>query len=207
MRKSQRHALARADGEPLGIAGLRECWQRSAQDPQPLLSFTLLTRNADAHPVLKRFHKCSTRPACPKRSAPSCCCAKPTSIRGSQCHRSTCHGFLQRLRRTNWWPDLRDRAHAEIQAQHLSQQIAPLALGKVVSRAQHADERQRSWAELPAGHTRRKRRPAGLAAPAVLGTRSPARVPRESRRPGDVRVRPRASPGRRTCRLHTRSSQ
>ena len=56
-RKSQRHAIARADAEPLGIAGLWECWQRSPQDPAPLVSFTLLTLNADAHPLLQRFHK------------------------------------------------------------------------------------------------------------------------------------------------------
>ena len=56
-RKSQRHAIARADGESLGIAGLWESWQRSAQDPDPLVSFTLLTLNADAHPLLQRFHK------------------------------------------------------------------------------------------------------------------------------------------------------
>ena len=36
-RKSQRHAIARADAQPLGIAGLWESWQRSAQDPDPLV--------------------------------------------------------------------------------------------------------------------------------------------------------------------------
>ena len=56
-RKSQRHAIARADAQPLGIAGLWECWQRSPEDPAPLTSFTLLTLNADAHSLLQRFHK------------------------------------------------------------------------------------------------------------------------------------------------------
>ena len=59
---------------------------------------------------------------------------------------------------------LRDRAHAEIKPQHLGLQIAYLALGQVVARAQHADERQRPRAELPARHAWRKRCPAGLAA-------------------------------------------
>ena len=61
---------------------------------------------------------------------------------------------------------LRDRAHAEIQAQHLGQQISHLALGEVVLRAQHTDEcqRPRPRAELPARHARRKWCTAGLAA-------------------------------------------
>jgi putative SOS response-associated peptidase YedK len=57
LKKSERYAIARADGEPLGIAGLWERWKRAPDDPNPLLSFTMLTINADHHPLLHRFHK------------------------------------------------------------------------------------------------------------------------------------------------------
>jgi len=47
--------IGRAGGQPLGAAGLWSRWQ-DAQG-QELLSFTLLTVNADAHPFMRQFHK------------------------------------------------------------------------------------------------------------------------------------------------------
>jgi putative SOS response-associated peptidase YedK len=47
--------IANTSGEPLGIAGLWSAWK----DPQghTLHSFTMLTINADHHPLMNRFHK------------------------------------------------------------------------------------------------------------------------------------------------------
>lgn len=47
--------IARADGEPMGIAGLWSCW-RSA-DGQTVLSFTMLTINADDHALMRTMHR------------------------------------------------------------------------------------------------------------------------------------------------------
>ena len=47
--------IASAEGEPLGIAGLWACW-RSPQG-ELVHSFTMLTINADAHPLMQQFHK------------------------------------------------------------------------------------------------------------------------------------------------------
>ncbi|HEY8706639.1 MAG TPA: SOS response-associated peptidase family protein [Burkholderiaceae bacterium] len=55
--KSERWAIRRVDGEPLGIAGLWECWKGKDDDAPEVVSFTLLTINADEHPLLRRFHK------------------------------------------------------------------------------------------------------------------------------------------------------
>jgi len=45
----------RADGEPMALAGL---WERKQwHDARPTWSFTMLTVNAEAHPVMRRFHK------------------------------------------------------------------------------------------------------------------------------------------------------
>jgi putative SOS response-associated peptidase YedK len=52
--------IARADGEPLGMAGLWDRWDSPAG---PLLSYTMLTINADEHPLMCRYH----RPAEEKR--------------------------------------------------------------------------------------------------------------------------------------------
>jgi putative SOS response-associated peptidase YedK len=46
--------IAQANGEPMGIAGLWSAW-RSPQGE--VLSFTMLTVNADAHPLMRQFHK------------------------------------------------------------------------------------------------------------------------------------------------------
>lgn len=53
--KAVRWRIARADGRPMGIAGL---WTtRRGPDGGRILSFTMLTVNADGHPVMQRMHK------------------------------------------------------------------------------------------------------------------------------------------------------
>ncbi len=47
--------IYRQDGNPMGIAGLWDCWQSEKGDP--VLSFTMLTVNADVHPLMQQFHK------------------------------------------------------------------------------------------------------------------------------------------------------
>lgn len=54
--KPVRWRIANADGSPLAIAGIWE-WKSSGPDGLPLLSFSMLTINADEHPLMKRFHK------------------------------------------------------------------------------------------------------------------------------------------------------
>ncbi|MBT0961684.1 SOS response-associated peptidase [Denitromonas iodatirespirans] len=47
--------IQRADGHPMALAGL---WERKQWgDDAPSWSYTMLTVNADAHPVMRRFHK------------------------------------------------------------------------------------------------------------------------------------------------------
>lgn len=47
--------ISRADGAPMAIAGL---WERKRwEEDVPSWSFTMLTVNADAHPLMRRFHK------------------------------------------------------------------------------------------------------------------------------------------------------
>ena len=54
--KPVRWEIGAADGSPLGIAGI---WEIKQEGPNglPLLSFSMLTVNADEHPLMKRFHK------------------------------------------------------------------------------------------------------------------------------------------------------
>lgn len=47
--------VSRADGEPMGIAGLWSWWKSPKGDV--LHSFTMLTINADQHPLMNQFHK------------------------------------------------------------------------------------------------------------------------------------------------------
>lgn len=47
--------IRHVDGVPLGIAGLWACWKSPQGDV--LHSFTMLTINADAHPLMRQFHK------------------------------------------------------------------------------------------------------------------------------------------------------
>jgi putative SOS response-associated peptidase YedK len=60
--KAVRWEIAHAEGEPLGIAGI---WDHKGDGPNglPLLSFSMLTLDADGHPLMQRFH----RPADEKR--------------------------------------------------------------------------------------------------------------------------------------------
>ncbi len=52
-----RWRIASDDGKPLAIAGLWEWRPNGGPDDQPLFSFTMLTINADAHPLMRRFHR------------------------------------------------------------------------------------------------------------------------------------------------------
>jgi putative SOS response-associated peptidase YedK len=53
--KAVRWSIRRTDGAPMGIAGLWGSWR--GPDGADLLSFTMLTVNADGHDVMGRFHK------------------------------------------------------------------------------------------------------------------------------------------------------
>ena len=56
--RSGRHVptrLQRADGQPMGIAGLWDCW--TAPTGEVTMSFTMLTINAAAHPLMQHMHK------------------------------------------------------------------------------------------------------------------------------------------------------
>lgn len=47
--------ILRADGRPMGIAGLWAAWRSPAGET--VLSYTMLTVNADDHPFMKNYHK------------------------------------------------------------------------------------------------------------------------------------------------------
>jgi putative SOS response-associated peptidase YedK len=51
--KAARWQIAHAKGQPLGVAGI---WERRTVG-EPHLSFSMLTINADAHPLMQRFHR------------------------------------------------------------------------------------------------------------------------------------------------------
>jgi putative SOS response-associated peptidase YedK len=53
--KSIATRISRADGEPMGIAGLWSCW--NPPQCEVIHSFTMLTINADEHPLMRVFHK------------------------------------------------------------------------------------------------------------------------------------------------------
>ena len=53
--KAVRWRIERADEKPFGLAGLWE--SRITQEGDPAWSFTMLTINADEHPLMHRFHK------------------------------------------------------------------------------------------------------------------------------------------------------
>lgn len=54
--KAVRWEITSSDGAPLAIAGI---WEHRQDGPQglPLLSFSMLTVNADGHALMQRFHK------------------------------------------------------------------------------------------------------------------------------------------------------
>ncbi len=49
-----RWRIARQDGLPFFLAGI---WEEAQRQEQPLWSFSMLTINADEHPLMRRFHK------------------------------------------------------------------------------------------------------------------------------------------------------
>ena len=53
--KSVSTRITRADGRPMGIAGLWSEWKNPKSSH--IFSFTMLTINADTHPVMRQFHK------------------------------------------------------------------------------------------------------------------------------------------------------
>jgi len=53
--RHQRWSIGRADGLPLAVAGLWRAWEEPGG--RRVCSFTQLTVNADAHPLLSRFHR------------------------------------------------------------------------------------------------------------------------------------------------------
>lgn len=53
--KAVRWRIRRADGHPMGIAGLWGWWR--APGGEEVLSYTMLTVNADEHALMKRFHR------------------------------------------------------------------------------------------------------------------------------------------------------
>jgi putative SOS response-associated peptidase YedK len=53
--KSVRWQISQPGDVPMGIAGIYTAWR--GPDGHELFSFAMLTVNADAHPVMKRFHK------------------------------------------------------------------------------------------------------------------------------------------------------
>lgn len=55
--RAVRWKIARDDGGLLGIAGLWEWRPTGGPDDLPLLSFTMLTINADNHSLMQRFHR------------------------------------------------------------------------------------------------------------------------------------------------------
>ncbi len=54
--KAVRWRIEHAAERPLGIAGIWE-WKPQGPDGKPLLSFSMLTINADQHPLMQRFHQ------------------------------------------------------------------------------------------------------------------------------------------------------
>jgi putative SOS response-associated peptidase YedK len=55
--KPVRHEIREIDGYPIGIAGIWEYKAATDGNPLPLLSFSMLTVNADGHAVFQRMHK------------------------------------------------------------------------------------------------------------------------------------------------------
>lgn len=53
--KAVRWRIEREDGKPFGLAGLWE--SRPGKDGETAWSYTMLTINADEHPLMHRFHK------------------------------------------------------------------------------------------------------------------------------------------------------
>jgi putative SOS response-associated peptidase YedK len=68
--KAERWKVELASGEPFGIASLWDTWTEPASG-KLVTSFTMLTVNADAHPVMNQFHKAGDEKRTPIILAPS----------------------------------------------------------------------------------------------------------------------------------------
>ena len=54
--KAVRTSIRQANGEPMGIASIWDTWTEP-ETGELIVSFSMLTINADEHPVMNRFHK------------------------------------------------------------------------------------------------------------------------------------------------------
>lgn len=54
--KAVRWKISHSEEQPLGIAGIWE-FRSKGLNERPLISFSMLTINADEHPLMRRFHK------------------------------------------------------------------------------------------------------------------------------------------------------
>lgn len=54
--KAMRTPIKQANGEPMAIASIWDTWTEP-ESGELIVSFSMLTINADAHPVMNRFHK------------------------------------------------------------------------------------------------------------------------------------------------------
>jgi putative SOS response-associated peptidase YedK len=54
---AERWQISHADGLPLAVAGLWEWCSHGGNNNQAFFSFTMLTMNADQHPLMRRFHR------------------------------------------------------------------------------------------------------------------------------------------------------
>jgi putative SOS response-associated peptidase YedK len=68
--KAERWKIELASKEPFGIASLWDTWTDPSSG-EVVTSFTMLTVNADAHPVMKQFHKPGDEKRTPVVLAPS----------------------------------------------------------------------------------------------------------------------------------------
>ena len=55
--KAVRWKLSQVNDAPMGLAGIWEWRPNGGPDDRPLVSFSMLTINADAHTLMKRFHR------------------------------------------------------------------------------------------------------------------------------------------------------
>jgi putative SOS response-associated peptidase YedK len=55
--QASRWKITTVDERPLGIAGIWEWRPNGGPEDRPLVSFSMLTINADDHPLLRQFHK------------------------------------------------------------------------------------------------------------------------------------------------------
>lgn len=55
-KKGERWQITAVDDKPMGIAGIWE-WRANGPDGQPLVSCSMLTVNAEGHPLMRRFHR------------------------------------------------------------------------------------------------------------------------------------------------------